>query len=195
MVSLTKVLGLFLSVGSCFWMLAPASASSHGETEQSAPAKGSSKENGKEKRSKKVYTNEDLKRLRETTPINQSPATSTSRSSQGSKKTKSATAAKEYLDIHGHDENYWQQKIRPLRRRVESLDLQIASLQAKQSKLNATSGLKVTRSGKLQATSDARAQLTKRLDDLEEKRADTLRSIQEVEEDARKAQALPEWLR
>ncbi len=152
------------------------------------------RENEAKTRPKKVYTNDDLNRLRETVPINQAPEV-TRESSSSKRKVKSAEIDS-YRDTHGHDRTYWQQRIRPLRKQLESLDSQVASLQAKHDKMSAASGIKVSRSGKLQASSsDTRAQLTKRLEDLNAKKVETLRSIQEIEEDARKAQALPEWLR
>ena len=56
--------------------------------------------------------------------------------------------------------------------------------------------MKVSRSGKLHASSsDTKAQVAKRIDDLKQKRAGVLKSKQDLEEEARKAQALPEWLR
>jgi hypothetical protein len=192
---MTRVLSSFLWMSSCLWMLSPVYATVEEGEKQATAAGKSSRGDRKQSKSKKVYTNEDLIQLKDSVPINQAPAT-TSKSSKTSSKANAAAGAERYRDIHGHDRNYWQPKIRPLRRRLESLDSQIASLQAKQSKLNPASGLKVTRSGKLQASSsDTRAQLTKRLDDLKEKRAEALKSIEEIQEDARKAQALPEWLR
>jgi chromosome segregation ATPase len=188
-----KSQSLLLTVVCMVGLSGPANLWAEDQT-KSSPSSDSAQENRPKTKSKKVYTNEDLIRLKETTPINQAPE-----ATQDSKKTGKAEAAADigrYRDSQGHDRNYWQQKIRPLRKQLESLDSQIASLQAKQGKLNAASGVKVSRSGKLQSSSsDTRAQLTKRIDGLNAKKSETLKSIQEVEEDARKAQALPEWLR
>ena len=68
------------------------------------------------------------------------------------------------------------------------------SLKEKQANTNVTTGLKVSRKGHLHA-SDSAATQARKMDELKQKRALVLKSIQEVEEDARKAQALPEWLR
>jgi prefoldin subunit 5 len=86
--------------------------------------------------------------------------------------------------------------MRPLNNQLETLDSQIAAQQAKYDRLNAASGVKLSRSGTLRASSsDTRIQVTKRIDDLKQKRAEVLKSKQDLEEEARKAQALPEWLR
>lgn len=160
--------------------------------EESSP--GARSEKDPRSKPKKVYTNEDLIRLQETRPINQAPQPS--RDSRGTRTSSKPAGVDGYRDIHGRDRRYWQQKIRPLRRQAESLDAQIASLEAQKSRMSAASGVKISRSGRLQAnSSDTRAQLTKRIEALHIKRNETLKSIQEIEEDARKAQALPEWLR
>ena len=151
-----------------------------------APAQGTSKQ-----KAKKVYTNEDLKSLKDTTRINQPPATSPPQ-----KAGKHAAGIEGYRDTGGHNREYWQKRIRPLNNQLETLDSQIAVQQAKYDRLNAASGMKVSRSGKLHSSSsDTRAQVAKRIDDLKQKRAEVLKSKQDLEEEARKAQALPEWLR
>ena len=182
-----------LSAASCFLLLSmPAYSSVHDEPTKSAASSKSEKEDQTNRKARKVYTNEDLDRLK-TTPINQAPANQESREP---KKSRKADGVEGYRDAHGHDRTYWQQKVRPLRRQLESLDSQIATLQAKQSKVTTMSGVKVSRSGRLHASSsDTRAQLTKQIDDLSAKKAEALRSIRDIEEDARKSQALPEWLR
>jgi chromosome segregation ATPase len=142
-------------------------------------------------KAKKVYTNEDLKTLKETSRVNQAPGAVAP--AGGSKKGGSIEA---YRDAQGHDREYWQKRMRPLNNQLETLDSQIAVQQAKYDRLNAASGVKLSRSGKLRASSsDTRAQVAKRIDDLKQKRDEVLKSKQDLEEEARKAQALPEWLR
>ena len=142
-------------------------------------------------KAKKVYTNEDLNGLKDTTRVNQPPATSPPQ-----KAGKQAAGIEGYRDSAGHDREYWQKRIRPLNNQLETLDSQIAAQQAKYDHLNAASGMKVSRSGKLHSSSsDTRAQVAKRIDDLKQKRAAVSKSKQDLEEEARKAQALPEWLR
>ena len=142
-------------------------------------------------KAKKVYTNEDLKSLKDTTHVNQSPVTTPSHRA-GSR----GTGIEGYRDTGGHDREYWQKRMRPLNNQLETLDSQIAAQQAKYDRLNAASGVKLSRSGKLGASSsDTRVQVAKRIDDLKQKRAEVLTSKQDLEEEARKAQALPEWLR
>ena len=183
-----------LSAAACLLFLSiPSYSSVDDESTKSAATSSKAEKEDQTKRQRKVYTNEDLERLKETTPINQAPANQKSREP---KKPHKAEGVEGYRDTHGHDRTYWQQKIRPLRRQLESLDSQIAALQAKQSKMSPMNGVKVSRSGRLHASSsDTRAQLTKRIDDLTSKKTETLRSIRDVEEDARRSQALPEWLR
>jgi chromosome segregation ATPase len=150
------------------------------------PAHSTAKE-----KAKKVYTNEDLKGLKDTTHVNQSPATSRSQKSG-----KPSAGIESYRDMGGHDREYWQKKVRPLNNQLDTLDSQIAAQQEKYDRLNAASGMKLSRSGKLSASSsDTRAQVSKRINDLKQKRAEVLKSRQDLEEEARKAQALPEWLR
>lgn len=145
---------------------------------------------GSKPKAKKVYTNEDLKNLKDETRVNQPPATNPPQ------KTGRAAGIEGYRDTAGHDREYWQKRIRPLNNQLETLDSQIATQQAKYDGLNAASGMKLSRSGKLSASSsDTRAQVAKRIDDLKQKRATVLKSRQDLEEEARKKQALPEWLR
>ena len=146
---------------------------------------------GSKPKAKRVYTNEDLKELQDTTRVNQ-PSATKGREKPG----KNSAGIEGYRDTAGHDREYWQKKIRPLNNQLETLDSQIAAQQAKYDRLNAASGMKLSRSGKLSASSsDTRAQVSKRIDELKLKRAEVLKSKQGLEEEARKAQALPEWLR
>ena len=143
-------------------------------------------------KAKRVYTNEDLKSLKDTTRVNQPPATA----SRPQNARRHSAGIEGYRDAAGHNREYWQKKIRPLNNQLETLDSQIAAQQAKYDRLNAASGMKLSRSGKLSASSsDTRVQVSKRIDDLKQKRAEVQKSKQDLEEEARKAQALPEWLR
>jgi len=160
--------------------------SAHEEKPEAPPAQTTAKP-----KAKKVYTNEDLNGLKDTTRVNQPLATNPTQ-----KTGKHGAGIEGYRDLAGHDREYWQKRIRPLNNQLETLDSQIAAQQAKYDHLNAASGMKVSRSGKLHSSSsDTRAQVAKRIDDLKQKRADVSKSKQDLEEEARKAQALPEWLR
>jgi len=142
-------------------------------------------------KAKKVYTNEDLKGLKDTTRVSQ-PQPTNPPQKVGSR----GSGIEGYRDTEGHNREYWQKKIRPLNNQLETLNSQIATQQAKYDGLDAASGMKLSRSGKLSASStDTRVQVAKRIDDLKQKRAGVLKSKQDLEEEARKAQALPEWLR
>src|SRR5262249_15335848 len=145
----------------------------------------------------KVYTNDDLSKpeAREQTKSNHHDAPSSKQKSV-SKESRSSSALDSYRDAQGHDRAYWQKKIRPLRNKLDGLDLQIQDLQQKQASTNMTSGLKVSRKGQLHASQkDSAAALSKKIDGLKLQRASVITSIHEVEEDPRKAHALPEWLR
>jgi chromosome segregation ATPase len=144
-----------------------------------------------QRKAKRVYTNEDLQRLKDTTRVNQSPATKAPADARNR-----SAGLEGYRDTGGHDREYWQKKVRPLNSQLETLDTQIAAQQAKYDRLNAASGVKLSRSGKLRASStDTRAQVARRIGDLQQKRAEVLKAKQDLEDEARKAQALPEWLR
>lgn len=157
----------------------------HEDRAEPTPAQSTAKP-----KAKKVYTNEDLKGLKDITHVNQPPAT------RSQKPGKPSPRIESYRDTGGHDREYWQKKMRPLNNQLETLDSQIAAQQAKYDRLNAASGMKVSSSGKLRASSaDTRTQVAKRIDDLKAQRDGVLKSKQNLEEEARKAQALPEWLR
>lgn len=147
------------------------------------------RENGKEK---KVYTNEDLDRLRKSQRINQSD----SKDPRPRKQQDTATDLQKYRDSQGHDREYWQQKIHPLRSKLISLDSKIANLENQKKDETAVSGLNVSESGKLSSSSgDSRAKLERKIDEIKVQRSQVLREIDELEERGRKSGALPEWLR
>jgi chromosome segregation ATPase len=160
-----------------------------GVHEEKSPAPPS--QSAPKPRAKRVYTNEDLKSLKDTTRVNQAPATNPSQRARSR-----AAGIEGYRDTSGQGREYWQKRMRPLNNQLETLDSQIAAQQSKYDRLNASSGVKLSRGGRLRAsTSDTRAQVAKRIDDLKQKRAEVVKLKQDVEEEARKAQALPEWLR
>ena len=160
------------------------------ETQSSA---GGSKEASKsDSKEKKVYTNSDLDRLRTTQPINQDKA----KPENSGKNRGSKSELENYRDIHGHDREYWQQKSHPLRSKLNLLDSKIANLENKKTGQTVSSGLKVSKSGELHTSSeDSRVKLQQKIDDLKLQRSQVSREIEDLEERARKAQALPEWLR
>ena len=97
----------------------------HEDESEPAPAQSTAKQ-----KAKKVYTNEDLKSLKDTTRVNQSPATSRTQKSG-----KPSAGIENYRDTGGHDREYWQKRIRPLNNQLETLDSQIAAQQAKYDRL------------------------------------------------------------
>ena len=104
--------------------------SAHEDRSGPTPAQSTAKP-----KAKKVYTNEDLNGLKDTTRVNQPPATSPPQ-----KAGKQAAGIDGYRDSAGHDREYWQKRIRPLNNQLETLDSQIAAQQAKYDRLNAASG-------------------------------------------------------
>ncbi|MEW5975148.1 MAG: hypothetical protein AB1898_05000 [Acidobacteriota bacterium] len=146
------------------------------------------------KASKRVYTNDDLLELRKTSRINQAQSTAPVErpvDAGGSK----ASGLNTYRDAEGHDREYWQRKIRPLRSKLESINAEIRTVKAKETETTAASGVRLTRSGRLRASGETRRSLANRLADLEVKKTEAQKAIQEVEDEARRVGALPEWLR
>jgi hypothetical protein len=150
---------------------------------------------------KKVYTNEDLIQLRDkhkeeesssSTPVTPSHSILEAKG----KGTEKGMSLSGYRDVNGHDREYWRKKIKPQRAQLESLNSEISSVQQRQANVGTAGGIRVSREGHLKTTSkDSQQDLSRKLADLERKRGVIARSIQDLEEEARKAQALPEWLR
>ena len=157
----------------------------------------------KQNQEKKVYTNEDLDRSEVKSHRNDVESTPPHEESKGSKGTRSApkgsesgTALTRYRDLNGHNREYWQKRIRPLKIKLDRLDSQIQSLQDQQGANARLRGIKVSRKGRWRAPSqDSGSSSARKIENLKQKRAEVAKSIQEVEEEARTAQALPEWLR
>lgn len=193
-----KAVGIIII--SVIWIGIPEVSASY-LTAGAGEAQAQSSSGEENKKARKVYTNEDLVNLR-TKQERKQGANPQSRDSKQQKdvSARSAKTGKDlslsaYRDLDGHDRSYWQSKIKPLRRELESLNSQVQTLQAKQTQVGPAAGIKVTRSGQLQSHGDSRESLDRRLETLTQKRAQVLRSVQDLEEEARKAQALPEWLR
>ena len=159
--------------------------------EHQEKAKAEEKEKSDDK-GKKVYTNEDLKKLKGPEP---NQGVTVEKKPSSTHKAQGGSTIDQYRDLQGHDRAYWQRRISPLRNRLETINSQIAELQQRKDNLNPTSGIKVSRRGRLSASSNTRQSMEKRIEERERKRSEVMRSIQTVEEEARKAQALPEWLR
>lgn len=167
-------------------------AEPHPASETHASAGDTQEASKSDSKEKKVYTNTDLERLKTTQPINQDAA----KKDHAGKNRSSNSALDNYRDIHGHDREYWQQKLHPLRSKMNLLDSKIADLENKKDEQTVSSGLKVSKSGKLHtSSSDPQAKLQQKIDELKLQRSQVSRDIEDLEEKARKDQALPEWLR
>jgi hypothetical protein len=161
-------------------------------SETQTSTNGSKEASPSDKKEKKVYTNSDLERLKTTQPINQDEA----KAENSGKNRGSKSELENYRDIHGHDREYWQQKLHPLHNKLNLLDSKIADLEHKKTGQTVSSGLKVSKSGKLHTSSgDSQAKLQQKIDDFDLQRTQVSRDIEDLEERARKAHALPEWLR
>ncbi len=167
-----------------------------------SPSRAQSEAGGDKGKAKKVYTNDDLVRLRtqqdrkqDSGAGSQDPMQKQTGRSARSKKAGNELSLSTYRDLNGHDRSYWRGKIKPLRNELETLDSQIQSLEAKRSQSGPAAGIKVTRSGRLKSNANGRENLDRRIETLAQKRSQVQKSIQDLEEDARKSQALPEWLR
>lgn len=190
---------------SCGWVLCVVFVGTAFQTSaQSSPTgnlEDPEKKAQEQKTRRKVYTNDDLIQLRdkqkEASSLSSNPENSDpSREKTGGKGMTKDMSLSGYRDLNGHDREYWRKKIKPLRTELDNLNSQIGALRQKQSENGSTAGIRVTRSGRLRASSkDNQQELARRLGDLERKRKLALKSIQDLEEEARKAQALPEWLR
>jgi len=199
---LTKVSSLSEVCLMCFAMTDSLQAGRNLWTDNANPVAHFQNEKPPDAKSK-VFTNDDLSHpgTKSSDKSNQNKSgkqadTQSSKQKSAPKDSRSSSALDNYRDLQGHDRSYWQKKMRPLQGKLDSLDLQIQNLQQKQANTNVTTGLKVSRKGQLHASQkDSAATLAKKMDDLKQKRALVTKSIQEVEEDARKARALPEWLR
>ncbi len=188
-------IGLLLAVVLDVGLSYPAQSS-----QSSGPGEPERKAQGQEKR-KRVYTNEDLILLRDKHNEEESPSSTPatpnpSISKAKDKGTEKGISLSNYRDLNGHDREYWRKKIKPLRAQFESLNSEISSVQQRQANVGTAGSIRVSRDGHLKTTSkDSQQDLSRKLADLERKRSVIARSIQDLEEEARKAQALPEWLR
>ena len=176
----------------CFLMTWSLLGEAYPASEVQTSADGSKEASPSDKKEKKVYTNSDLERLKTTQPINQDAA----KTDNPGKNRSSKSELENYRDIHGHDREYWQQKIHPLRSKLNLLDSKIAALENEMKGQTGSTGLKVSKSGRLHTSSgDPQVKLQQKINDLKLQRSQVSQDIEDLEERARKAHALPEWLR
>ena len=187
--------GIFLAVVLLTGLTSYVQASQDGR-----PGEAQKKTEG-QKSGKRVYTNEDLIQLRDKNKEKEStsstvPPPDPSLSTAKGKGDERGVGLSSYRDVNGHDREYWRKKIKPLKVQLENLNSEIGTVRQRQADLGTTGGVRVSRDGHLKAPAKGSQQdLSRKLADLERKRDSTARSIQDLEEEARKAQALPEWLR
>ncbi len=105
----------------------------------------------------------------------------------------SAPATKATTDDNGHDERWWNSRVDPLLRKLNGAS---AKLQAAKARAAAT-GADTTRSGsRARAATMRRAErAAAEVDRYTTEVAQARRALEDLEEEARKAGALPGWLR
>jgi hypothetical protein len=81
-----------------------------------------------------------------------------------------------------------------LRDKLESVNREIESLEKQKKELSGSRGIHVTRSGGFRASGDL-SHVETRLTSCQREKGQLQRQVEQMEEDARKAEALPEWLR
>jgi len=154
----------------------------------------STQENGKQK----VFTNEDLEQLSPGQGKNKrdsisSPESSLQRDTHPKKKLSPADI-EHYLDRNGHGRDFWHKQRQSLREKMESVTREVEILEKRKKELTGTKGIHVSRDGKIRASGEI-SQVEKRLITLQNEKSKLASQIEQLEEEARKAQALPEWLR
>jgi hypothetical protein len=149
-------------------------------------------------RKKKVYTNEDLQSSNEPgkskEQSGEEPPAQQNKKSTRHAMEKSSDSQVNYKDRNGNGREYWQKKSRTLRTKLEQLNDEIASLEKQQKEIQGIQGVRVTPSGHVRVRGEEQT-IAHRLDKAKRERTSIQRQIQEMEEDARKAQALPGWIR
>jgi hypothetical protein len=150
-----------------------------------------------EPESKRVYTNEDLEQIPPHAGMNLSsksaPARGAAQANQNAKTTSSINL-EHYADRNGHGREYWHKQSQSLRDKLESVNREIESLEKQKKELSGSRGIHVTRSGGFRASGDL-SHVETRLTSCQREKGQLQRQVEQMEEDARKAEALPEWLR
>jgi hypothetical protein len=146
---------------------------------------------------KKVYTNEDLEQIPRNAEINLNSKSSAGRgaapAARDAKKTPT-TDLEHFLDRNGHGREYWHKQSQSLRDKLESVNREIEGLEKQKKELSGSRGIRVTRSGRVRASGDV-SRVETRLASCQREKGRLQRQTEHLEEDARKAGALPEWLR
>lgn len=146
---------------------------------------------------KKVYTNEDLEQIPHNAEMNQGSKSSSDRGStpvaQSSKKD-SSLDLDHYVDHNGHGREFWHKQSQSMRDKLESVCREIEILEKQKKDLSGSRGIRVTRSGEVRASGDV-SRVETRLVSCQKEKSQLQRQTEQMEEDARKAGALPEWLR
>ena len=142
---------------------------------------------------RKIYTNEDLEKL-------QPPARKTKEQSAPGVsrdplpgKTPGGTL-ENFKDMNGHGREYWRPKSQALRKRLAEIEDEIARTEQRLKEARSVKGVRVTRQGNYRISSEGQS-LMRRLDQRKRERDAILADLAALEEEARKAGALPEWLR
>jgi hypothetical protein len=145
---------------------------------------------------KKVYTNEDLEKTEghQKSPLPKRKTVAGQPDARTGKEGVEKLDLENYRDRHGRDREYWEKRSHPLRAKMEVVTQEITELESRRKGMSGTQGIRVNRSGKIDGSNDLQ-KIDKRLDTLHREKDQLSRQTLELEDEARRAEALPEWLR
>ena len=200
LMTLSKVAGVSGLCLMCFSVSVVPGRTQHQSAQRADLPRSPGLDRRKQIQEKEVYSIEDLNRSKQKSHSNGVESAPNKKGSKGNKsaprESGSSAALTRYRDLNGHNREYWQKRIKPLKTNLERLDSQINTLQKQHDSETPLSGIKISRRGRWRARpQETRNTTSRKIDGLKQKRAEVVKSIQEVEEEGRKAQALPEWLR
>ena len=139
----------------------------------------------------RVYTNEDLDRVRpfrDQTGVRSVPAVAPGPPSPSARERPGSSPA----DAHGRGEDYWRREAERVRDRVRTMEAQAAELRARIAERAEEAGRLLTRGRRASSEAGSAATLRTRLAALELR----MRQMEiDLSERARRARALPGWLR
>jgi hypothetical protein len=145
---------------------------------------------------KKVYTNEDLEKTRgmQNSPT---PKEKTLAEKPGTRTGKDGVEKMDlenYRDRHGRGREYWEKRSHALRDKMDEVTQEIIELESRRKGMTGTQSIRLSRSGKTTGSNDLQ-KIDKRLDSLRREKDHLNRQTMELEDEARRDEALPEWLR
>jgi hypothetical protein len=142
---------------------------------------------------RKIYTNEDLEKLQP--PGWKKMKQPSSREAGTSQPGKiSSSTLENFRDQNGHGREYWRPKSQALRKKLNAIETEIGRTEQQLKEARSAKGVSVTRQGTYRVSGEVQA-FARRLEQQTRERDALLADLAALEEEARKAGALPEWLR